>query len=110
MLSVRQVEHELDEMPMKLEGITPEKRAVITGELAGLSAAFEEGEHSEEAKRFDYLLLRSWRSQRNTPSPSGCTSMSGSQLEVGRLQSTAAEVPLTGRMDSSDSHASLRRA
>jgi type I restriction enzyme R subunit len=44
--------------PAAWEGITPEKRAVITGELAGLPTAYQEDEHSEEAKRFDYLMLR----------------------------------------------------
>jgi type I restriction enzyme, R subunit len=44
--------------PAAWEAITPEKRAVITGELAGLPTAFQEDEHSEEAKRFDYLMLR----------------------------------------------------
>jgi type I restriction enzyme R subunit len=44
--------------PAAWEGITPEKRAVITGELAGLPTAFQEDENSEEAKRFDYLMLR----------------------------------------------------
>jgi type I restriction enzyme, R subunit len=44
--------------PAAWEAITPEKQAVITGELAGLPTAFQEDEHSEEAKRFDYLMLR----------------------------------------------------
>jgi type I restriction enzyme R subunit len=44
--------------PGAWEGITAEKRAVITGELAGLPTAYQEDEHSEEAKRFDYLMLR----------------------------------------------------
>jgi type I restriction enzyme R subunit len=44
--------------PAAWEAITPEKRAVITGELAGLPTAYQDDEHSEEAKRFDYLMLR----------------------------------------------------
>ena len=44
--------------PASWEVITPEKQAVITGELAGLPTAYQEDERSEEAKRFDYLLLR----------------------------------------------------
>jgi type I restriction enzyme, R subunit len=44
--------------PASWEEITPEKRGVITGELAGLPTAYQEDENSEEAKRFDYLLLR----------------------------------------------------
>ena len=38
--------------------LTPEKHADITHHLAGLPTAFQEDEHSEEAKRFDYLVLR----------------------------------------------------
>ena len=44
--------------PASWEVITPEKRAVITGELAGLPTAYHDDDNSEEAKRFDYLLLR----------------------------------------------------
>lgn len=44
--------------PDAWEGITSEKQAVIVSELAGLPTAFQEDEHSEEAKRFDYLMLR----------------------------------------------------
>lgn len=38
--------------------LTPQKHAEITEHLAGLPTAFQEDEHSEEAKRFDYLVLR----------------------------------------------------
>jgi type I restriction enzyme, R subunit len=38
--------------------LTSEKYAEITHHLAGLPTAFQEDEHSEEAKRFDYLVLR----------------------------------------------------
>ena len=38
--------------------ITPEKHAEINDHLAGLPTAFREDEHGEEAKRFDYLVLR----------------------------------------------------
>lgn len=44
--------------PASWEGITAEKRAVVTGELAGLPTAYQEDEHSEEARRFDYLMLK----------------------------------------------------
>jgi type I restriction enzyme, R subunit len=37
--------------------LTPEKHTEVT-ELAGLPTAFREDEHGEEAKRFDYLMLR----------------------------------------------------
>jgi len=38
--------------------ITPEKHAEINDHLASLPTAFREDEHGEEAKRFDYLVLR----------------------------------------------------
>jgi type I restriction enzyme, R subunit len=38
--------------------LTSEKYAEITHHLAGLPTAFREDEHGEEAKRFDYLVLR----------------------------------------------------
>jgi len=38
--------------------ITPEKHAEINDHLAGLPTAFREDEYGEEAKRFDYLVLR----------------------------------------------------
>ena len=38
--------------------ITPQKHVEINDHLAGLPTAFREDEHSEEAKRFDYMVLR----------------------------------------------------
>lgn len=38
--------------------LTPEKHADVTQHLAGLPTGFQEDERSEEAKRFDYLVLR----------------------------------------------------
>lgn len=40
------------------EHLTSEKHAEVTHHLAGLPTAFREDEQSEEAKRFDYLVLR----------------------------------------------------
>ena len=59
-IEVRRHLREVDtyRQPASWEQLTPEKQAVITDELAGLPTAFQEDEHSEEAKRFDYLLLR----------------------------------------------------
>jgi type I restriction enzyme R subunit len=44
--------------PQSWKNLTPEKHTEITEHLAGLPTEFRENEHGEEAKRFDYLVLR----------------------------------------------------
>ena len=44
--------------PVNWENFTPEKHAEVADHLAGLPNAFREDEHGEDAKRFDYLVLR----------------------------------------------------